>query len=245
LVEKRSMLEQTRFCSEEHSITKQLAAQAWGAFTITWWTVSFSFFLWTVFAVSELARARELTPLDQADELLCEMVSSQPQAEGVELWVKVANQSALARKVLYRHGWDHSGFIGGSPNDVWSLRRELQQTRGLHAETALEIKGVRLFMHLAWFVHKCPLFPYASFVRLRIAPVAELSGLGASAMQGGQLYSLMPAAGPEEVPLAAEVRGPGAGRACPEAASHAGQTRAEERPKCVGPIGFAQRAGAG
>jgi len=175
-----------RMCNDDHSMTKQLLAQAWGALTILWWTVSISMTLWGVFVLSECTRAMEVQHLEKATELVGQMATPQPVVnETLAMFRHIVKLSPIARHVLKEHGWTNQGFQHSMPKDLWHLRHELQLARVERAETALELS--QCVAPLAKQLHKSGVFRELARLRLRIPPAAELSGLGAANADGGQL----------------------------------------------------------
>lgn len=190
------MVGQMHFCNPDFSVTKQLLAQVWGAFTEWWWTSIVSFLLWVLFAIFELMRAQEVKYLEDADLLLCQMVMPEPSLLGTQArWQNIARRSPLARRILRRHGWTGSQFADGVPNDVWSLRMDLRKARGEKAETGLEVDRcwlTRALSCVAALLHtSLPCREASLLFRLRISPISEISGLGAADMDGGQVAAAL------------------------------------------------------
>lgn len=180
--------EEQRFCAPDYDMGRQFVAQLWGAFTILWWTLSWAILQWSVFLVSERARAMEVEHLEKAEELLIKIVTSEPDSEAATLWEEVARGSPIARGILRRHGWGEKGAVTFIPADIWGLRVELRNARAQRAMTALELEVPRPLLWLAKIVHACWPFRELAFLRLRIAPTNELSGLGAAGGEGGELF---------------------------------------------------------
>jgi len=214
------MREQARFCAADFSMQKQLLAQIWGLFTEAWWTMSIAVVVFSIFAVQELARALEVHHFDTASELLSQMVTGSvvqesPGTDIITKWKQVASGSLVAKRILKNHGWHGDGFsgAGGAPNDVFQLRAELECARGEKAESALELECCHPLKWFARCIHACPCLHRMMMLRLRIAPISEICGLGAADLDGGQVYlalnkviGQMTEAQMEHSPLKNEVR---------------------------------------
>lgn len=186
------MAEQERFCLPDFSLRLQLCEQVWGLLMIFWWTASTSLLLWGIFAVSELASAMQGQYFTLADNLLCQTLSAEPASQQTsEQWKSVAKYSPAARRVLRQHGWSRDKFVNGAPDDVFSLRMELQQARGEKVETSLEVGNCGVLRRLAIAVHAFWPTRELAVLRLRMAPVSELTGLGAADMNGGTLIGMV------------------------------------------------------
>lgn len=178
-------------------MAKQFIAQVWGGLTVFVWTSLLSAVIWGAFAISECTRAQEVKYLEEAVSTLCQMVAvdpassmmttREPTPEIKERWQRVVRFSPLVSRIAKEHGWCQGSFAGGTPTDLWTLRQDLLKARGEKAETALEIADAGCLPALASFLHACPVTRHLALLRLRIAPAAEISGLGAASTDGGQL----------------------------------------------------------
>uniref|UniRef100_A0A7S1WUA9 Ammonium transporter AmtB-like domain-containing protein n=1 Tax=Alexandrium catenella TaxID=2925 RepID=A0A7S1WUA9_ALECA len=190
--------EQARFCLPGHDWRLQLAAQAWGAFTLIWWTVSISLVLWSAFALSEVTRSLEAIQLQQVDrhlqkllpERTVEELCSDEASELDELQPGcVASCSQAVRRALKDHGFNGDTF--DQPEDIPSLRTKLRRFKEQHVDTALEVEHFPLMHGVAKLVRCIPVVRSMMIVRLRVSPKSELSGLGHANGGGGHILKAL------------------------------------------------------
>eukprot|EP00929_Paragymnodinium_shiwhaense_P019177 TRINITY_DN13167_c0_g1_i1.p1 TRINITY_DN13167_c0_g1~~TRINITY_DN13167_c0_g1_i1.p1 ORF type:complete len:920 (-),score=199.54 TRINITY_DN13167_c0_g1_i1:132-2891(-) len=116
-------------------------------------------------------------------------------------WRELAGQSPVLQSLLEEYGWTVDGGFCASAASIRAVRWELMKVREGRYETALE-GGPRSILYclglclwkvsrfMSRFSPKAIRMLMPTF-RLRISPVAELSGLGASEVNGGQLRSIL------------------------------------------------------
>jgi len=179
--------EQLRFCTDDWDMSRQLLAQVWGSLIIFCWTVGISGMMWSFFALSECIRSLEVEHIEKAIHLLGELAAPHAVEETQAQFKAVVSRSTIVRKILRKHGWTPVGWQAGMPQSLWALRRKLQVAQSQCAETALENKIARIFLPLASLLHRCALVREVAFLRLRISPAHELSGLGAASADGGKI----------------------------------------------------------
>lgn len=188
LLKAGDMSEFARFCDSEFRVARQLAAQAWGALVIIACTSALIAPMWGSFVLSECIRATEGACLEQAEKMVVDTGAAAGCSGHTHAkWQELARQSTRVRGILRRSGWtDQSGFNGegGCPQDPWQLRLELRQAREGWVESALEVEGFATLWKLA---RCCRFLNCLAVLRLRIAPAAELSGLGSAHVDSGRL----------------------------------------------------------
>jgi len=181
-------------------MSQQLLAQVWGLLVIFVWASLLSGAIWGFCVLSELTRALEAKYLEEAVGMVCQMVTvdatnsqvvaMEPNDQIIEQWKQVLRRSPLTRRIATKHGLNGIGFTGVTPKGLWSMRQDLQQARGEKAETALELADRHFLLCVAGCLYACPLTREIAFLRLRISPAAEISGLGAASAEGGRLFSV-------------------------------------------------------
>lgn len=178
-----------QLCDPSRNAWAQLFAQAQGLVVIIAVCVLVFSAFWALFAISERVQAQEAPFLDQADKILLQMVSS-GSGEVMEQWREVAKRSFTAQRVMKQHGWSGDGFADGAPYDVYSLRSELQQA--LHkVQSSLETASRPVACLVRW-ASSCRILRAFAALRLRIPPVAELTGQGGNASLGdGQTMAVL------------------------------------------------------
>lgn len=194
---RQDFLAASEFCLGHHSIGWQFLAQAWGVFTIMWWTMAISLLLWGSFVICEGIRMLEVQHLVEA---YC-LVHGNPLGEGsvgedsAEVWKRVTSHSQTLRQILHQHGWKggRASFVPETHRAGEEFNRHLLLAIHNKVKTALELdsRAVRPFFYLARCAAKLRPLRELALVRLRIAPVAELSGVGAAASDGVQLLTAM------------------------------------------------------
>jgi len=175
------------FCDPDHSTTTQLMVQLWGAFVLTSVTGVVCLLLFGAFAVSEYARSVEGDHLERAEKLFESSSPSEQTSEtAANAWKELARQSPVVKRILLEHGWTEAADFKVTALST-RLPATLRETRGRMYETALEGRNYR--WHPLAFIGRrvgCIwLFRKLAFARLRIAPHAEVSGLGAVGTDGG------------------------------------------------------------
>lgn len=181
-----------RFCSSDHTMSSQLLSQAWGAWTILWWTLATSTILWMIFAISERVRAFETEDLLQLERLLGDMSEPDFPEQRVKECRYTIDRSPIARRVLRQLGCcQRILLLQASAAELTHARKALGDARMKCADTALELRHFHPVTCIARMARTCRLFREIAFVRLRIAPFAELSGLGAATADGGRLLSVL------------------------------------------------------
>jgi len=181
-----------RFCSSEHSIASQFLSQVWGIWTILWWTVATSTALWMTFAISERVRAFETEDLVQLEELLGQMLEPDSPEHLVNQCCYTMSRSPIARQVLRQLGCRQRILLRqASADELSHVRKALEDARMKCADTALELRYFHPVTCMARMASTCKLFREVALVRLRIAPFAELSGLGAASSDGGRISSVL------------------------------------------------------
>jgi hypothetical protein len=183
------LLEQKRFCAEDHNMGKQLVAQAWGALTELWWTTAVSVVLWGALVIHEVAIALEDELLADVLQLLWQSHLGDPPAEAKAALKTAIRRSQVAREILQQNGWS----LDGKRQDDHKARSHLlcicsllQKARE-NSRSALEIKDRRIIRCLAQVWRKSACAHRLGPLRLRILPSAELSGLGATDIDGGKI----------------------------------------------------------
>mmetsp|Transcript_15681 Transcript_15681/g.25471 ORF Transcript_15681/g.25471 Transcript_15681/m.25471 type:complete len:794 (-) Transcript_15681:39-2420(-) len=182
---KIASVEHIRFCAADHEVSQQFLAQVWGAFTLIWWTTSISLLLWGAFALFECAAAVEEDAMEEVLNVCYELaLSDKPSSAYKELFASI-KQSAVAVDVFKEHGWIEDGEAKekyANSGHMLEMCRYLQEAKECRVESALEIKQWRLIRWLAQILHRT-LAHKLTCVRLRVAPVAELAGLGSSDLE--------------------------------------------------------------
>lgn len=188
----------SELCLGNHSAAWQLLIQAWGAFTIMWWSMGISLLLWGSFVICEGIRTLEVAHLVEAYYLVLGSsisVSAECSSAGdtAEAWKRVTSHSQTLRQILRQHGWNAGPFAPETDVAVEEFRRHLLLSIHNKAKSALELNScaVRPFFCLAQRASKLRPLRELAVVRLRISPVAELSGMGAAASDGVQLLTAM------------------------------------------------------
>ncbi|CAK9047652.1 unnamed protein product [Durusdinium trenchii] len=105
-------------------------------------------------------------------------------AEALEagFWASAARSSRITRHLLRQHGWKWAGAPFKDIKDAQDFRQDILEA--IHSsKTALEMDFflVRRLHSMARCLAQCRGFRELAWLRLRIAPFAELSGLGAMA----------------------------------------------------------------
>jgi ammonia channel protein AmtB len=181
------MAEQIKYCSEEHQMGKQFIAQAWGAFTLLWWTMLCSFILWGAFVLSECTLAREDELIAEIRKQLSQMALVDPIPEISPELRKKIGRSGIVSQILQQNGWIDGKIPAAerqTPSSLLRLCSLLQRAREEKAKSALEIKDQIIFKTLSQFLHDMCFPCVPTIVRLRILPSAELSGLAATEIDG-------------------------------------------------------------
>eukprot|EP00930_Biecheleria_cincta_P075304 TRINITY_DN6246_c0_g1_i1.p1 TRINITY_DN6246_c0_g1~~TRINITY_DN6246_c0_g1_i1.p1 ORF type:complete len:997 (+),score=190.10 TRINITY_DN6246_c0_g1_i1:118-3108(+) len=196
----QAFLATTQYCLGDHSKGWQFLAQAWGAFTIMWWTMGISLILWGAFTICEGIRTLEVQHLVEAYSLaLGNSISGAAEGSNTgdnsEAWKRVTSHSQTLRQILRQHGWKGgiAPFVLETDVAVEEFRRHLLLSIHNKVKTALELDNwaVHPFFCLARSAAKLRPLRELALVRLRISPVAELSGVGAAASDGVQLLTAM------------------------------------------------------
>lgn len=193
-----SWQELQRFCSPEYSISKQLAAQVWAALAEILFTLGWCLPMWGLFVVSECTRASESPTLLAASTVLGAAPAHVGSVASVShaYWRELASRSSVLRRLLRSTGWTPQGGFdslgGAQPLNASALRADLRVSLE-RIETGLEeeVTDCRLVRCLVWLAR--PLSRFAVF-RLRVPPVSELSGAGASDVSSGGLAQVIAAA---------------------------------------------------
>lgn len=187
-------------CQSGHSITYQLLAQVWGAFTVLWWTAATTTLIWGSCALSESVRSLEAEQLAAADEMLSSLIqrkfeesSADEGRPSLDAWQRIMNLSPVARRVIRQLGYAPDGLPDGTIENLQALRSALQTALGWQAQTALE-GTTCLSTALVRLLGASMLVRELAVVRLRISPAAELSGLGPSASGSGQVLTVLKSA---------------------------------------------------
>ncbi|CAE8741558.1 unnamed protein product, partial [Polarella glacialis] len=181
---------QSIFCEESHRVGYQLVTQLWGCIVIVGWTLSISLTFWLSCALSERVRALELDQIDMAQELLQKLTCPGDEPTDLDNGLqRVANLSPLARSILKQHGWNGVTFQGGGPHDLFSLLAKLRQAQFGRLQTSLEVDPCYPVRLLVRAFHRCRPFREIAIIRIRIHPLAELSGLGVANTDGGRVYT--------------------------------------------------------
>eukprot|EP00931_Biecheleriopsis_adriatica_P046470 TRINITY_DN26694_c0_g1_i1.p1 TRINITY_DN26694_c0_g1~~TRINITY_DN26694_c0_g1_i1.p1 ORF type:complete len:909 (-),score=120.40 TRINITY_DN26694_c0_g1_i1:257-2983(-) len=182
-------------CSQVYSMGFQFLAQAWGAFTIIWFTLCIVTLLWMVFALSEGIRLLEVNQLvlayKQAGLVLQEDHSpSSSDARKAEIWKPIASLSRTVRSLLRESGWQGESFCVKGADAIESFRDELLEAIQDRLKSAMEMKAlpVRLVLCVTNVIFRVGPLRELAVLRLRISPFAELSGLGVTASDSGQVW---------------------------------------------------------
>lgn len=179
------------FCKDDYSLLKQLGAQAFGALTISIWSVCFSVLVWGLPALSECTIALEDGYLEQVASILFSKALA-PASEDQQLvndpnLVDALLQSDMATKILKQHGWIDNHFAKlehSEPPHLLEICRHIKSEQNNKTKTALEIIHWRSFSYFSTLLRRCKLNRCCA-CRLRILPAAELTGLGTTATEGG------------------------------------------------------------
>eukprot|EP00928_Gymnodinium_smaydae_P014820 TRINITY_DN15442_c0_g1_i1.p1 TRINITY_DN15442_c0_g1~~TRINITY_DN15442_c0_g1_i1.p1 ORF type:complete len:912 (-),score=122.17 TRINITY_DN15442_c0_g1_i1:157-2499(-) len=174
------------FCAEYYRWYLQLAAQLWGSLVLIVWTSSICGVLWFVFALLECLRATEDLHVKRAHAILITMASSEAETDP-DLQGKLQDamdNSPVVRDIIQRHKLPRQDV---GPIEIIRVCRELQRAREECVATALEISD--------WYSIRCTVSMLQRLGlsgrvagRLRISPWAELSGLGATDIDGRRIF---------------------------------------------------------
>ncbi|CAK9079550.1 Putative ammonium transporter sll0108 [Durusdinium trenchii] len=169
------------FCGAEHRVGSQLVVQLYGVGTIILWTFVVVFPVWAIFVLSESIFSLELEQLAKTYE---QAYVDAEAAEALEagFWASAARSSRITRHLLRQHGWKWAGAPFKDIKDAQDFRQDILEA--IHSsKTALEMDFflVRRLHSMARCLAQCRGFRELAWLRLRIAPFAELSGLGAMA----------------------------------------------------------------
>lgn len=179
-----------KFCSPDFQIYKQLIAQFWGAFTCIWWTGVISLLIWGTFALCECSVALEDEIVAEVYDLAHQLALTDPGHADFKALSVTVKRSRVAAAIFDRHGWAEGKFSDEAnrpPSNMLSICHSLQKARVEKLESALEIISLPSVRCLARCI--CTTFAMTRLVslRLRILPSAELTGLGAVDIDGGNL----------------------------------------------------------
>lgn len=146
--------------------------------------------VWGVFALSECSMALEDEIVGEIHALTNQLALSDRRHMGFQVLAASVEKSAMALEIFQRHGWSHGAFVDNAsmaPSNMLRICQQLRKAREEKLESALEIRNWRSFRCLAKAT--CGIFGRNKLMtlRLRILPSAELSGLGAIDIDGGNL----------------------------------------------------------
>eukprot|EP00435_Cladocopium_sp_Y103_P005116 s3092_g1.t1 len=180
------------FCDDDHTIGGQLLVQLLGVGTILVWTFCVIFPVWAVFLVSECVYSLELEQLSATYEHACHVDLEAAKSLEEDFWTGAARNSRITRHLLRQHGWNWIGSPFKDAAAASDFRQDMVEA--IHSsKTALEMDVVAV-----WLLHgiarqfarfRC--FREMARLRLRIAPFAELSGLGAMAGTGKEVAEIV------------------------------------------------------
>lgn len=182
------------FCADHHTIGGQLLVQLLGVGTILVWISCVIFPVWAVFLVSEFVYALELEQLSDTYERAACHVDLEAARLSLEedFWTGAARNSRITRHLLRQHGWNWIGSPFKDAAAASDFRQDMVEA--IHSsKTALEMDGVavRLLHGIARQFARFRCFRELARIRLRIAPFAELSGLGAMAGTGKEVAEII------------------------------------------------------
>lgn len=182
------------FCADHHTIGGQLLVQLLGVGTILVWISCVIFPVWAIFLVSEFVYALELEQLSDTYERAACHVDLEAARLSLEedFWTGAARNSRITRHLLRQHGWNWIGSPFKDAAAASDFRQDMVEA--IHSsKTALEMDGVavRLLHGIARQFAQFRCFRELARIRLRIAPFAELSGLGAMAGTGKEVAEII------------------------------------------------------
>lgn len=169
------------FCAAHHTIGGQLLVQLLGVGTILVWISCFVY-------------ALELEQLSDTYERAACHVDLEAARLSLEedFWTGAARNSRITRHLLRQHGWNWIGSPFKDAAAASDFRQDMVEA--IHSsKTALEMDGVavRLLHGIARQFARFRCFRELARIRLRIAPFAELSGLGAMAGTGKEVAEII------------------------------------------------------
>jgi hypothetical protein len=135
--------------------------------------------LWGVFAVFECAAAMEEDALEEVLNACYKMAVSGPPPTTYTDLSTIVKKSVVAFEIFKQHGWmdDAAKEKYATAGHLLELCRFLHEAKECKVESALEIKRWRIVSFFGQLLHSA--LPHKLLkLRLRIAPAAELSGLG-------------------------------------------------------------------
>lgn len=180
------------FCADHHTIGGQLLVQLLGVGTILVWISCVIFPVWALFLVSECVYTSELEQLSETYEHACHVDLEAAKSMEEDFWTSAARHSRITRHLLRQHGWNWIGSPFKDAAAASDFRQDMVEA--IHSsKTALEFSGVavRLLQGIARQFARFRCFRELARIRLRIAPFAELSGLGAMAGTGKEVAEIV------------------------------------------------------
>eukprot|EP00931_Biecheleriopsis_adriatica_P042040 TRINITY_DN23964_c1_g1_i1.p1 TRINITY_DN23964_c1_g1~~TRINITY_DN23964_c1_g1_i1.p1 ORF type:complete len:901 (+),score=134.92 TRINITY_DN23964_c1_g1_i1:114-2816(+) len=186
-------------CSKDYNMGLQFVAQAWGAMMIFWCTFGIMAMLWTFFTFLECIRMLEVEHLAMAYKHAGMILqeggheSSLSQSCEPEIWKQIAANSRTARFLLKDVGWKGESFAPTDADAIEVFRGDILEAIQDKTKTALELNTlpVRTVLCLAKSFAHLRFVRELGRLRLRISPFAELSGLGVTASDDGQVAHAM------------------------------------------------------